>query len=159
MPHGSNRHGRAVAIVCSMPKPSARKSRAQSTLYRLIAAGQLVHRALAQPLGRLGLQPGDDAVLLTLCETNEITPNGLAEALGLDSGQLQSRLRRLADTGLIQAGPGDSTICVSAAGLSVCAELEQDWNRLESALLDDLSPKQRRKLRHQLAAIIARLNG
>lgn len=142
-----------------MPKPSAQKSRAQSTLYRLIAAGQLVHRALALPLGRLGLQPGDDAVLLTLCETDNMSPPSLAEALDLEAALLQPRLRRLAETGLIEVGSDPATIRVSAAGRAVCAELEQSWGDLEKTLLDDLTPKQRRKLRHRLAAIITRLGG
>lgn len=142
-----------------MPKPSAQTSRAQSTLYRLIEAGQLVHRALAQPLGRLGLQPGDDAVLLTLCEADGIAPAALADALGLDAGQLQPRLQRLAETGLIEVGAAPDTIAVSAAGMAICAELEQSWSALETELLGALTPKQRRKLRHRLAEIVSRLGG
>lgn len=159
MRHAPRRKSRFAGLLCAMPKPSAQKSRAQSTLYRLIAAGQLVHRALAQPLARLGLQSGDDAVLLTLCETGEITPAGLAEALGLDAGQLQPRLRRLAETGLIEAGSEDVTIGVGVAGQAVCAELEQSWGDLETALLGELTPRQRRKLRHRLAEIVRRLGG
>ena len=159
MPDGPNRQKRAGAIVYSMPKPSAHKSRAQSTLYRLIAAGQLVHRSLALPLGRLGLQPGDDAVLLTLCETGDSSTADLAAALAVDLAQLQPRLRRLAETGLIGEGTAPETMAIAAAGLSVCAELEQGWSELETALLGDLTPRQRRKLRHRLAEIVTRLGG
>ena len=44
-----------------MSRPSSR-----STLYRLIEAGQLAHRALLLPLSERGLEPGDDAILFEL---------------------------------------------------------------------------------------------
>lgn len=44
-----------------MSRPSSR-----STLYQLIKAGQLAHRALLLPLSERGLEPGDDAILFEL---------------------------------------------------------------------------------------------
>ena len=52
-----------------MSRPSA-----TSTLYRLIEAGQLAHKALLVPLVERGLQAGDDAVLFVLGARNGATP-------------------------------------------------------------------------------------
>ena len=78
-----------------MSKPSSR-----STLYRLIQAGQLAHRALLLPLSERGLEPGDDAILFELGRSGT-TEAQLAAELGLSEASLSTRLSRLIERGLV----------------------------------------------------------
>lgn len=127
-----------------MSKPSSR-----STLYRLIEAGQLAHRALLLPLAERGLEPGDDAILFELGRAGA-TKADLAAVLGLPSDNLESRLARLIDRGLVgpqavgpELAPG---IALTDRGLRIRNGLSDHWTQLEEALLGELKPKHRKRL-------------
>jgi DNA-binding MarR family transcriptional regulator len=72
-----------------------------STLYRLIEAGQLAHKALMVPLIERGLEPGDDALLFVLADRRGATEAVLAEQTGVDITSLNIRIERLIDRGLL----------------------------------------------------------
>ena len=137
------------------PKPRA-------TLYRLIAAGQLVHRALLTPLIERGLQPGDDAVLLLLWETNGMTEGSLAEALGLEIGGLTPRFERLCGRELIQKRAVGAELLAGFAlterGERIAEALAGSWSALEAALLGDLDRKSRRRLDKALKHVLSVLD-
>ena len=78
-----------------MSRPSSR-----STLYRLIEAGQLAHKALLLPLLERGLEPGDDAILFELGRSGT-TEAELAAELGLSGEALDTRLTRLFERDLV----------------------------------------------------------
>ncbi|PXA99248.1 hypothetical protein DMC47_04450 [Nostoc sp. 3335mG] len=125
----------------SRPSPS-------SALYRLIAAGQLAHRALLVPLKERGLEPGDDAVLFELGRSGT-TETGLAEALGLTAEMLAPRLARLIERDLVERRAVGSELIPGVAltdrGVRIRNSLADHWNQLEDALLGELKPKQRKK--------------
>ncbi len=75
------------SIYPPMSEPEAR-----STLYRLIEAGQLAHKALLVPLLDRGLEPGDDAVIFVLHAGPADEADGSADALGLPREALDPRL-------------------------------------------------------------------
>ena len=135
-----------------MSKPSSR-----STLYRLIQAGQLAHRALLLPLAERGLEPGDDAILFELGRSGR-TENELALELGLPPASLADRLTRLNERGLItrqavgpELAPG---VALSERGVRIRNGLADHWTQLEEALMGELKPKHRKKLGERLKRFV-----
>lgn len=125
----------------SKPSPS-------SVLYRLIAAGQLAHKALLVPLKERGLEPGDDAILFELGRSGT-TEQALADELGLPIESLNPRLSRLIDHDLIDrraVGPElIPGVALTERGIRIRNSLADHWAQLEEALLGELKPKQRKK--------------
>ena len=135
-----------------MVKPSGR-----STLYRLIEAGQLAHKALLVPLLERGLEPGDDAVLFVLGRSGASEARLAAES-GLSSEALGPRLARLLDRELIvrhavgsELAPG---LALTERGERIRAVLADNWMELEHALLGELDEKQQRSLRRTLKRFV-----
>ena len=127
-----------------MSKPSAR-----STLYRLIEAGQLAHKALLVPLLERGLEPGDDAVLFVLGRAGT-TEAELGVELGLEGEALERRVQRLCERELVArqaVGPElQPGLALTELGERIKDILAGNWEELENALLGELKKKQRKRL-------------
>lgn len=135
-----------------MSRPSSR-----STLYRLIEAGQLAHKALLLPLVERGLEPGDDAVLFELGRSGT-TEAELAAELGISEVALTTRLSRLFDRELVtrqavgpELAPG---VALTERGVRIRNGLVDHWTQLEEALMGELKPKQRKKLGDRLKRFV-----
>lgn len=135
-----------------MSTPSPR-----STLYRLIEAGQLAHKALQAPLRERGLEPGDDAVLFALGRSGTGEAE-LASALGLGAEQLEPRLSRLMERDLVRrqaVGPELTPgLALTDRGTRIRDALAEHWSELEEALLGDLKKKRRKALAETLGRIV-----
>jgi DNA-binding MarR family transcriptional regulator len=138
-----------------MSRPSS-----QSTLYRLIEAGQLAHQALLLPLVERGLEPGDDAILFELGRSGT-TEADLAAELGLGEAALTARLTRLIDRELVtrqavgpELAPG---VALTERGVRIRNGLADHWAQLEEALMGELKPKHRKKLADHLKRFVALL--
>jgi len=130
------------------------KSQARSTLYRLIEAGQLTHKALLVPLVARGLEPGDDAMLFVLHDSRGTTREALAEAMGMDAAALEPRIVRLIERDLVapraigpELAPG---LALTERGERIRKLLAENWDELETALLGELPEKDRKRLRKTL---------
>jgi len=135
-----------------MSRPSSR-----STLYRLIEAGQLAHKALLLPLMERGLEPGDDAILFELARSGT-TEAALAAELGLSIDALNTRLSRLLERDIVtrqavgpELAPG---VALTERGVRIRNGLADHWTQLEEALLGELKPKQRKKLAERLKRFV-----
>lgn len=135
-----------------MSRPSSR-----STLYRLIEAGQLAHKALLLPVLEKGLEPGDDAVLFELGRAGTTEPE-LAAKLGLPEAALAPRLARLIERGLVvrqavgpELAPG---VALTERGVRIRNSLADHWSQLEEALMGELKPGQRKKLAARLGRFV-----
>ncbi|MBE0581565.1 MarR family winged helix-turn-helix transcriptional regulator [Devosia sp.] len=135
-----------------MSRPSSR-----STLYRLIEAGQLAHKALLLPLVERGLEPGDDAILFELGRSGT-TEIELSAELGLSEVALTTRLSRLLDRGLVarqavgpELAPG---VALTERGARIRNGLVDHWSQLEEALMGELKPKQRKRLGERLKRFV-----
>jgi len=135
-----------------MSRPSSR-----STLYRLIEAGQLAHKALLLPLMERGLEPGDDAILFELARSGT-TEAALAAELGLSADALNARLSRLFERDIVtrqavgpELAPG---VALTERGVRIRNGLADHWTQLEEALLGELKPKQRKKLAERLKRFV-----
>lgn len=134
------------------------KAKARSTLYRLIEAGQLTHKALLVPLLERGLEPGDDAVLFMLHDRLGASEEELASEIGISFEALMPRLQRLIDRDLIsrraigpELVPG---LALTERGDRIREVLAAAWSELEEALLGELPHKQRKRLRKQLGRFV-----
>ena len=135
-----------------MVKPSAR-----STLYRLIEAGQLAHRALMTPLLDRGLEPGDDAVLFVLGRSGA-TEDYLAAEVGESGEPFIARIARLVDRELIvrqavgpELAPG---LALTERGERIRTVLAENWVELENALLGEMHIKKRKQLKGMLKRFV-----
>lgn len=139
-----------------MSRPSPR-----STLYRLIEAGQLAHKALLLPLLERGLEPGDDAMLFELGRSGT-TEAALAAEFGVPAEALAARLERLIERGLVtrqavgpELAPG---LALTERGVRIRNSLADHWAQLEEALLGELKAKQRKKLADHLKRFVELLS-
>ncbi|RYE76154.1 MAG: MarR family transcriptional regulator [Hyphomicrobiales bacterium] len=137
---------------------SMSNTRASSTLYRLIEAGQLTRKALLTPVLERGLEPGDDAVLFVLHDRLGASEEDLANATGIPFEALEPRLARLVDRDLVtrqatgpELVPG---LALTERGERIREVLEHAWSELEAALLGELPPRERKKLRRQLGRFV-----
>jgi DNA-binding MarR family transcriptional regulator len=136
-----------------MSKPSA-----NSTLYRLIEAGQLAHQALLVPLLERGLEAGDDAMLFVLSSKRGATEEQLAEELSLPLEAVNDRLARLTERDLVarraigpDLAPG---IALTERGERIRSLLADNWTELENALFGELKKKKRQSLGAALARFV-----
>jgi DNA-binding MarR family transcriptional regulator len=130
------------SIYPPMTKPEAR-----STLYRLIEAGQLAHKALLVPLLDRGLEAELGA-----------SEAALAEHLGLEREVLQPRLARLIERDIVarQAIGPDLTdgLALTERGARIREVLAANWEQLEEALFADLDTKKRKCLTKALKRFV-----
>lgn len=142
-------------IFLPMARPSSR-----STLYRLIEAGQLAHKALLLPLVERGLEPGDDAILFELGRSGT-TERELAAALGMTEQSLAARLTRLIERELVTrqaVGPELAAgVALTERGVRIRNGLADHWAQLEEALMGELKPKHRKKMGERLKRFVALL--
>lgn len=141
------------SIYPPMTKPEAR-----STLYKLIEAGQLAHKALLVPLLDRGLEPGDDAVIFVLHAELGASEQRLADELGIDVATLQPRLERLIERDVVarqaigpELAPG---LALTERGARIREVLAANWEQLEEALFADLTDKKRKGLSKALKRFV-----
>ena len=121
-------------------------------LYRLIEAGQMARHTLLRPLGELGGEAGDDAIILALPKSGPLATEMVCAGTGLDADSLEPRLQRLLDLGLVSRveieaeGELIPAIVLSVKGSEVRKKLCAHWQELENALMGELKPKQQRRL-------------
>lgn len=139
-----------------MSRPSPR-----STLYRLIEAGQLAHKALLLPLLERGLEPGDDAILFELGRSGT-TEAALAGRFGVAEDALADRLARLIERELVtrqavgpELAPG---VALTERGVRIRNGLADHWAQLEEALMGELKPKHRKRLGDHLKRFVELLS-
>lgn len=140
-------------IYDAMAKPNAR-----STLYRLIEAGQLTHKALLVPLIERGLEPGDDAVLFILHSQLGATEADLAGELGIEGEALAARIERLIERDLVARkaiGPDlIEGLALTERGERIREVLTANWEELEAALFGELGKKERKALGKRLERFV-----
>jgi DNA-binding MarR family transcriptional regulator len=138
------------------------KPRLRSVLYRLIEAGQLARHALLVPLEDRKLEAGDDAVLFLLRNRQGATETDIGGALATSRDALAPRLRRLHHRGLIEPRAIGSALApgfgLTREGELLRRSLEENWDRLEDALIGELSRKRRKSLRGMLERFVALLD-
>lgn len=146
------------AIFRAMAKP-----RNRSTLYRLIEAGQLAHRALLAPMLERGLTAGDDALLMVLAESKLKTEADIASRAGVTPETLRPHVDRLVERELVErraVGPDLLPgLVLTKRGARVEKMLDEHWKEIDRALTDGLKEGQKKALNKRLARIASALEG
>jgi DNA-binding MarR family transcriptional regulator len=128
-----------------------------STLFRLIEAGQLAHKALLEPLRERGLEPGDDGLLFALREGG-LTEAELSERSGIDDAALLQHIDRLIERELmVRQAVGPKLVpglALTERGERMAAMLAANWAELESALWGELIKKDQRLVERTLRRFV-----
>ncbi|MBA5777376.1 MarR family transcriptional regulator [Stappia sp. F7233] len=130
----------------------------KSVTFRLAQASK-AHRARSGThLARIGLHPGQEAVLKVLGETDGLTMSQLALALGVQPPTVTKMITRLSTQGLLRremsATDGRlAKVFLTEVGKERIAAVDKAWKRLEREALAGLDDKDRKKLRKLLRLV------
>lgn len=122
------------------------------------------HRAMAGTLlGRLGLHPGQEVLLLELDANGPRTQAQLATASGCEAPTITHSARKLEDAGLIvrRPSPDDRRVTIvelSERGQALMPALRRAWRDLAEHSVDDLSAAEISRLLSTLEDLAARLD-
>lgn len=127
----------------------------KSVTFRLAQASK-AHRARSGVhLARIGLHPGQEAVLKVLSDADGLTMSQLAAALGVQPPTVTKMIARLSAQNLltreVSAADGRlAKVFLSEEGRDRIAAVDKAWKRLERETLAGLDDKDRKKLRKLL---------
>ncbi len=131
------------------------KKTENTLLFALIEAGALSRQAAIAPLRKLGLVPGDDAILLWLNGNPETEFSEMMFELSLDKQSLRTILFRFQNAGLVTCIPShngeDLDITLTEGGQRLVDALEHHWRTLDKQLRAQLKPKKNKKLKKSAA--------
>lgn len=127
----------------------------KSVTYRLTMAAK-AHRARSGThLARIGLHPGQEAVLKALADEDGRTMSNLAQVLGVQPPTVTKMISRMAAQGLLKrvASQTDGRLArvhLTDEGRSRIDEIDRIWTRLEREALAGFDDKDRKRLRRLL---------
>lgn len=128
--------------------------------FELLQAARAYRVRSAKLLARVGLYPGQDALLKLLDERGRMTMGQAAAALSIQPPTVTKMVNRLSAAGLVQTEVVDKDrrkICISmtAAAEGKINEIDAIWRELEIEALHQVEPLQ---LKTQLSAIARNLS-
>jgi DNA-binding MarR family transcriptional regulator len=126
--------------------------------YQLASASKHHQNCLTEALDNLGLQGGQELVLLQLAETNGCSQSHLAEALSVKPPTITKIVRKLEAADLIERrqDPDDARVqqvFLTKDGEDMIDPIEACWNRREEVMLDGFTTEERLLLRRMLIQI------
>lgn len=129
--------------------------------FELLQAARAYRARSAKLLARVGLYPGQDALLKLLDQHGRLTMGEAAIALSIQPPTVTKMVTRLMAAGLVQTEVVDNdrrkiSIMMTPVAQSKIDEIETIWRELEREALDQVEPKQ--QLRTQLSAIAKNLS-
>lgn len=129
--------------------------------FELLQAARAYRVRSAKLLSRVGLYPGQDALLKLLSEKGPMTMGEAAAALSIQPPTVTKMVNRLSIAGLIHTEVVDRdrrkiSISMTPAAREKIEEIDAIWEELEAAAMRQLEPQQ---LRLQLSAIARNLSG
>ena len=128
--------------------------------FELLQAARAYRVRSAKLLSRVGLYPGQDALLKLLDERGRMTMGEAAAALSIQPPTVTKMVNRLSAAGLVKTEVVDRdrrkiNITMTDAARLKIEEINSIWRDLETEALDKLEPSQ---LRNQLSAIAKNLS-
>ncbi len=136
----------------------------KSVTWKLTQAARAYRTRAGVYLGRIGLHPGQEAVLKALAETDGLAMSDLAHALGVQPPTVTKMISRLSAQGLVvrKASTSDgrqALVHLTDDGKERIEAVDQSWKRLEKEALAGLDEKDRKKLRKLLRHLEGNLSG
>jgi DNA-binding MarR family transcriptional regulator len=128
--------------------------------FELLQAARAYRVRSAKLLARVGLYPGQDALLKLLDERGRMTMGEAATALSIQPPTVTKMVNRLAAAGLVQTAVMDRdrrkiSISMTDAAREKIDQIDSIWNELEVEALNDIEAE---PLRRQLSAIARNLS-
>ena len=129
--------------------------------FELLQAARAYRVRSAKLLARVGLYPGQDALLKLLDQHGRMTMGEAAQALSIQPPTVTKMVNRLSAAGLVTTEVMDKdrrkiSISMTAAAEGKIDEIEEIWRALEHEALHKVEPQQ--QLRTQLSAIARNLS-
>ncbi|SDR31690.1 MarR family transcriptional regulator [Pseudovibrio sp. Tun.PSC04-5.I4] len=130
----------------------------KSTTFRLAQAAKAQRARSGAHLSRIGLHPGQEAVLKILNETDGKTMSQLALALGVQPPTVTKMVTRLAAQGLVFRKISEkdgrlARVFLTEEGRARIFQVDRAWKRLEKEALVGLDDKDRKRLRRLLRQV------
>ncbi|KZK97080.1 MULTISPECIES: MarR family transcriptional regulator [Pseudovibrio] len=130
----------------------------KSTTFRLAQAAKAQRARSGAHLSRIGLHPGQEAVLKVLSETDGKTMSQLALALGVQPPTVTKMVTRLTAQGLVFRRISETDgrlarVFLSEEGRDRILLVDRAWKRLEKEALAGMDDKDRKKLRRLLRQV------
>jgi DNA-binding MarR family transcriptional regulator len=128
--------------------------------FELLQAARAYRVRSAKLLARVGLYPGQDALLKMLDEHGRMTMGEAAAALSIQPPTVTKMVNRLSAAGLVRTEVVDNdrrkiSISMTEAAESKIEEIDAIWRELEIEALRQVEPQQ---LKTQLSAIARNLS-
>ncbi|KZK79917.1 Transcriptional regulator SlyA [Pseudovibrio sp. Ad13] len=130
----------------------------KSTTFRLAQAAKAQRARSGAHLSRIGLHPGQEAVLKVLSETDGKTMSQLALELGVQPPTVTKMVTRLTAQGLVFRRISETDgrlarVFLSEEGRDRILLVDRAWKRLEKEALAGMDDKDRKKLRRLLRQV------
>jgi DNA-binding MarR family transcriptional regulator len=130
----------------------------KSVTYHLVQAARVQRTRAAVHLGRIGLHPGQEAVLKALSERDGQSMSELAGELAVQPPTVTKMISRLGAQGLLvrQTSASDGRLArvfLTDSGRERAASVDQIWKRVEKEALAGLEDKDRKRLKKLLRHI------
>ena len=130
----------------------------KSVTYRLVQAARVHRTRAAVHLGRIGLHPGQEAVLKELAERDGQSMSELAAELAVQPPTVTKMISRLGAQGLLtrQTSSADGRLArvfLTEAGRERAGAVDAVWKRVEKEALSGLDEKDRKRLKKLLHQI------
>ena len=130
----------------------------KSVTFRLAQTAK-AHRSRAGiHLSRIGLHPGQEAVLKVLSEGDGQTMSQLAAVLSVQPPTITKRVTRLSAQGFLRRAASETDgrlarVFLTDEGRALVETIDRAWKRLEREALAGLDEKDRKKLRKLLRQV------
>lgn len=130
----------------------------KSVTFRLGQAAKAYRARSGVHLARIGLHPGQEAVLKTLAETDGLTMSELAATLGVQPPTVTKMITRMSGQRLVRRQSAEhdgrlAQVCITEEGRARVELVDRCWKRLEREALAGLDDKDRKRLRKLLRAV------
>lgn len=130
----------------------------KSITFRLTQAAKAHRGRSTMHLGRIGLHPGQEALIKALAETDGQTMSQLAAALAVQPPTVTKMVNRLSAQGVVRRQASDTDgrlarVFLTDDGRGRIADIDRAWKRLEKEALDGIDDKDRKRLRRLLKQI------
>lgn len=130
----------------------------KSVTFRLVQAARAHRTRAGVHLGRVGLHPGQEAVLKALDDQDGQSMSELASALAVQPPTVTKMIARLGAQGLVtrQVSAADGRLArvyLTDSGRELMSAVDAAWKRVEKEALAGLDDKDRKRLRKLLRAV------
>ncbi len=130
----------------------------RTVTHRLVQAARAYRVRAGGQLSRIGLHPGQEALLKALAAADGMTMSELAAALGVQPPTITKMISRLAAQDYVErrASTGDgrqANVFLTERGNHAIAVIDKIWKRMEKTALANIEDRDRKRLKKLLRQV------